>query len=76
MKQNETDKKRKIMIIIEQGEGDKFDVYLQGDTERIGRIPVDDLSSAEYWGAKLWEIVGGVLSESGVIKQKTHREEQ
>ncbi len=65
--------KRKLMIVIEdngQDGGKGFDVYLAGDKDRIGKIPEEQLGPAEFWGAKLFQICGKIVSDTGAAKRK------
>lgn len=48
---------RKIMIIFEDLENEmkgNFAVYLDGDKQRIGEIPDNELSSVEFWAMKVF----------------------
>ena len=68
---------KKIMIVIEETEqngGKGFNVYLDGDTKRIGKIPSDQLSRAEFWGGSLFNICIHALREAGVIKTEQPKE--
>lgn len=63
-------KHKKLMIVIEengQQNGKGFNVYLDGDKERVGTIPKEDLSPAEFWGSKLFEIVLNVMRQTGAV---------
>ncbi len=65
-------KRRKISIVIEETNDDEptkrtFSVYMDGDKERIGHIPEEQLSTAEFWGVKLFTIVTGILNETGAV---------
>lgn len=77
-------KLRKLMIVIEEtgqqvpdlpgkpGSGGKgFNVYLAGDKERIGKVPDDQLGTAEYWGSRLFSIVMSVLRQTGAVRTET-----
>lgn len=41
--------KRRIAIVIEDNGADRFKFYVEGDAERLGNTPKDQLSPAEYW---------------------------
>lgn len=59
--------KRKLMIVIEENgkdDGKGFDVYLDGDVERIDKIDFDQMSPAEFWGIKLFRICGQILQQT------------
>lgn len=64
--------KKKIMIVIEDTGGyggNGFNVYLTGDTQRLdGKTPNEELTAAEFWGAKLMQICIGTLHSAGVVK--------
>jgi len=64
-------KLKKVMIIIEETGSDGgagFNVYLGGDKGRIHKLPNDQLSPAEFWGKKLFEICCHALGQTGVVK--------
>ncbi len=68
--------KKKVMIVIEEtGEqnGKGYNVYLDGDTSRIGRVPDDELTPAEFYGAKLFQICQKVLKDIGAVKTVTKK---
>lgn len=66
-------KLRKIMIVIEEtgtDGGQGFNVYLLGDKERFGdkTLKAKDLSPAEFWGSKLFNICIDALKQAGVVQ--------
>lgn len=67
--------KRKVMIVVEEtGEvmpnGDKkFIVHMTGHIERIGKIPDEQLSAAEFWGSHFFRIIQNVMIQTGVAKE-------
>lgn len=64
-------KRRKVMIVIEEiGTGDEFNVYMEGDIERIKdkTIPDNELSTAEFWGSRLFHICINAMNSAGAIK--------
>ncbi len=63
--------KRKLMIVVEENgdnDGKGFNVHLEGDKERLGTVPESELTAAEFWGGKLFNVCIGVLSQSGAVK--------
>lgn len=56
------------MIVIKETGGEGFDVYLEGDIGRIGKVPVDQYTPAEFYGDELFRICFEALQRSGVIK--------
>lgn len=68
-------KLRKLMIVIEEtgtDGGKGFITSLKGDTERL-RDPLlkyDELSPAEFWGSRLFDLCAQVLAQTGVAKTK------
>ena len=67
---------KKLVIVIEDTADNNFSVYLGGDKERIGRVPESELTAAEFWGAKLFEIVTGVLKQTGTVQHVGQRNVQ
>lgn len=64
-------KLRKLMIVIEETEespGKSFNVYLDGDKERIGTVQESEMSAAEFWGSKLFISCCAIMSQTGVVK--------
>lgn len=62
---------KKIMIVIEengQDNGKGFSFYMEGDTEGLATMPEDDMSPAQFYGLKLFEVCRDSLREAGVIK--------
>lgn len=67
--------KRTIKIVITElghEEKDGFGMHMEGDTGRIGELPVDQLSAAEYWAVKFFQLCMNELSERGVMKSKNN----
>lgn len=64
-------KKKKVMITIEEDKSpdgkEIFKIYLDGDADRIGKIPNDQLKPFEYFGGALYNICIGSLQQSGYI---------
>lgn len=69
--------RRELRIVIRENgkhNGKGFDVFLDGDIERIGTFEKeDDMSPAEFWGSRLFGIVRDVLADVGAIKTVTPR---
>jgi len=64
------------MIVIEETgggkDGDEFNMYLTGDTERLSTIKdTDEMSPAEFWGSQLFQICQQALVNSGALKNAT-----
>lgn len=63
------------MIVIEEtglSDGKGFNIYMAGDKERLQqtpRIAEDDMSPAEFWGMKLFSIVGNIVVRTGACDQ-------
>lgn len=66
---------KKVKIVIEEtgaraADGNQpFILYLEGDKERIGKVPDEELSGAEFWGKYLFEICCQVVKETGALKE-------
>ena len=61
---------KKLMIVIQEtGEhnGKGYNVTLEGDTERLNATPNDQLSPAEFWGKKLFQVCVQVLKDVGAV---------
>ena len=59
------------MIVVEEiGPGDEFNVYMEGDIERLRdkSVPDTQLTTAEFWGAKLFQICINAMSAAGAVK--------
>ncbi len=71
---NEPKKFRKLIIVFEETgthDGKGFNVYLDGDRDRLKTITdPHDLSPAEFWASKLFSICIGLLKEAGVVQSK------
>lgn len=72
---------KKVMIVFEETDGvgidakgmpgAKFNVYLDGDVERIkAGNPEDALSAAEFWGWRMFNIVKQVMAQAGSFDPK------
>lgn len=64
-------KRRKVMIVVEEtgaNDGRGFNVYLSGDKDRIGKIQDVDLSPAEFWGSRLFQICIDACLKAGAVK--------
>jgi hypothetical protein len=64
-------KRRKVMIVIEEiGPGDEFNVYMEGDIDRLKdkTFPDDKLSTAEFWGSRLFSICVNAINSAGALK--------
>ena len=64
-------KRRKVMIVIEEiGAGDEFNVYMEGDIDRLKDVtfPPDKLSTAEFWGSRLFSICVDAINKTGALK--------
>ena len=71
--------KRRITIVIEDNgeEGNRgFNLFMDGDKERIGKVPDVELGPAEHWGSKLFMICVNAVRGSGVVKKETQRDEK
>lgn len=68
--------KRLVIVIEDAGEpgANGFNVYLGGDKDRIGKVPESELSAAEFWGAKLFGIVTGILNKTGAVRVTEKKE--
>lgn len=70
-------KLRKIMLVVEEtGErnadgSQPFNVYLAGDKERIGYVPKEMLSAAEFWAQSFLGICMGAMKQSGALQTIT-----
>lgn len=62
--------KRTMIVIQENGEhgGKGYNVTFEGDTDRIGTVPDEDLTPAEFYGSKLFQICTNVLNDIGAVK--------
>lgn len=63
------------IVIQETGETDaggdkKFDVFMEGDIQRIGKIPKMELGTAEFWGSELFRICRAALEQCGGIARR------
>lgn len=64
-------KLRKVMIVVEEtgaNDGRGFNVYLAGDKERINSVEDVDLSPAEFWGKRLFQICIDACIKAGAVK--------
>jgi len=62
------------MIVIEDTDGDGFDIRFEGDTKRTSNgTPENDLTAAEFWAKTLFEFCEDVLQEADIIR-KNHNE--
>ncbi len=75
---------KRVMIIIEEtgeeihddkgpdgGPSVGFQVRLSGDTEKFGKgLPSAQLSAAEFWGFKLFDICRNALIQAGAANPK------
>lgn len=62
------DGKRTVKIVIEEDGthgGKGFQLYMEGDKERIGVIAQDDLSPAEFWGMALFRLCCNAVVQTG-----------
>lgn len=60
-------KNKKVMIVIEENgkQGGKgFNVYLDGDIDNLNTTKDDDLSPAEFWGKKLFQICAHTINKT------------
>lgn len=64
---------RKIMIVIEEDTGGHgFNVYMAGDKERLqAGIPTEQMTAAEFWGSKLFQICAHAMRQSGAVQTET-----
>lgn len=62
-----SEKKRLVMIVLEETEGNSFKLYLEGDVERIN-AKEKDLSAVEIWGQKLFGVCVALMQKTQVIK--------
>lgn len=46
---------KRISIVLEETPDESFRIFVEGDVERIGNIPENELTDAEYWAAILYE---------------------
>lgn len=60
--------KKKLMIVVEDTGGSNFNLYLAGDTGRLGKTNEKDLSAAEFWGHKLFSICVDAAHQAGAVK--------
>ena len=68
--------RRKISIVIEETDERKdkaFNVYIEGDTERLGNVSREEYSAAEYWAAAFFGVCISMLEEAGVIETMTSK---
>lgn len=67
------------IMIVENGKGDGqgFDVFLKGDTERLLKFQkqgktmgevAEEMSPAEFWGTTLFSLCVDALRQANVIK--------
>ena len=77
MEKPETPEGRKIMIVIEDDGGDKFNFRLAGDIERLSmpQIPASLYSAAEHWAIEFMNACHERLNASMQVK-KLNREER
>lgn len=64
--------KRKIMIVLEDtDDGNGFTITLEGDSERILSKDMHnyELSAAELWSIKLFNLCVGILQRAKMIKK-------
>lgn len=64
---------RKIMIVIEEDKGGHgFNVYMAGDKERLQQnIPTDQMTAAEFWGSRLFQICVHAVRQAGAVQSET-----
>lgn len=69
---------RKIMIVIEEEKGGHgFNVYMDGDKERLqANIPTDQMSPAEFWGLRLFQICVNAVRSAGAVQSEGVRGEK
>lgn len=66
------------MIVIEDVAPDgQFSFYMQGDKERLSDKSVsdNDLTAAEFWGSKMFELCIGFMKSQGLLKKEFHTDE-
>lgn len=71
-----SEKRKRLIIVIEEDgsqDGKSFNVYLDGDKERIGMIPDKDLSPAEWWGGRLFQVCVDSMRASGCVQNEQDR---
>lgn len=72
-------KLRTLKIVIREtgkDSGEGFEVFLEGDKERIPTIAEDRMSPAEYWGCALFDICVERLKSAGAVKTMTVESEE
>lgn len=63
-------KRRKLTIVFEENgsnDGKGFNVSMQGDCERVGHLPNEQLQPAEFWGGMVFTVAIGMLKKAGII---------
>lgn len=66
---------RTIKLVISDDGNQKFTFTAEGDLERIGKIPTDKYSAAEYWGVSFFNMCESAIKDNAGIK-KMNREER
>ena len=63
---------RKISIVIAETDvqaGESFNVYLEGDTERLGIIGLEEMSPAEFWASRFFKMCSEELHKTGAMQE-------
>jgi hypothetical protein len=63
---------KKILIVVEEAiDGNGFNVYMDGDKERISAgIETALMTPAEFWGSKLFGICVMALRQHGAVQKE------
>ena len=65
---------RRVSIVFEETGGSGFNVYLEGQTKGINVHDAgDDLSPGDFFGSRMFAIVGAKLRELGAIDDPRNR---
>jgi len=63
---------KRVTIVFEETEmtpeGGGFNVYLEGIAQERKNLPEDQLSAAEFWGMRMFQIVGQLLAQAGAAR--------
>ena len=73
MNKNMNEENKKLKIVFADTGGKNFNFYIEGDTEGIADTPEDQMTPAQFYGSKLFEVCRSSLEEAGIIKSKQEK---
>lgn len=62
-------KPRTIKLVLKDDGGINFNFFIEGDIERIGKVPTSELSAAEFWAIQFYATCQEQLERNGEIKK-------